>query len=254
MIEKIERVSKPGLRIYKGRGRYPAGDERARNRHRLDLARRDDRSQGARHRRRRRSAVHRRVTGREHVPHRQSTSIKLPPKVEVNVGGRARSSVKGPLGRSSRQFGDERSPIEKNGDTLVFKAASEEAKRDARHAARAGREHGQGRDRRLREETGAASASAIAAQAAGDKLNLSLGFSHPVVHRMPKGVKAETPLQTGDRHQGHRQAAGRAGRGGDPRLPSARAVQGQGCALRRRAGRDQRDEEEVSEQLEVRSR
>src|SRR5205823_12674189 len=34
------------------------------------------------------------------------------------------------------------------------------------------------------------------AQAAGDKLNLSLGFSHPVVHRMPKGVKVETPLQT----------------------------------------------------------
>jgi large subunit ribosomal protein L6 len=34
------------------------------------------------------------------------------------------------------------------------------------------------------------------AQAAGDKLNLSLGFSHPVVHKMPKGVKVETPLQT----------------------------------------------------------
>jgi len=34
------------------------------------------------------------------------------------------------------------------------------------------------------------------AQAAGDRLNLSLGFSHPVVHKMPKGVKVETPLQT----------------------------------------------------------
>ena len=34
------------------------------------------------------------------------------------------------------------------------------------------------------------------AQAQGDKLNLSLGFSHPVVHLMPKGVKAETPVQT----------------------------------------------------------
>ena len=34
------------------------------------------------------------------------------------------------------------------------------------------------------------------AQAQGDKLNLSLGFSHPVVHAMPKGVKAETPVQT----------------------------------------------------------
>lgn len=34
------------------------------------------------------------------------------------------------------------------------------------------------------------------AQAQGDKVNLSLGFSHPVVHQLPKGVKAETPTQT----------------------------------------------------------
>ncbi|MBL8541766.1 MAG: 50S ribosomal protein L6 [Betaproteobacteria bacterium] len=34
------------------------------------------------------------------------------------------------------------------------------------------------------------------AQAAGDTLNLTLGFSHPVAHKMPKGVKVETPTQT----------------------------------------------------------
>lgn len=34
------------------------------------------------------------------------------------------------------------------------------------------------------------------AQAQGDKLNLSLGFSHPVVHQMPEGVKCETPTPT----------------------------------------------------------
>jgi large subunit ribosomal protein L6 len=34
------------------------------------------------------------------------------------------------------------------------------------------------------------------AQAQGQKLNLSLGFSHPVVHLLPDGVKAETPTQT----------------------------------------------------------
>jgi large subunit ribosomal protein L6 len=34
------------------------------------------------------------------------------------------------------------------------------------------------------------------AQAAGDRVNLSLGFSHPVVHVAPKGVKIETPQQT----------------------------------------------------------
>jgi len=34
------------------------------------------------------------------------------------------------------------------------------------------------------------------AQAQGDKLNLTLGFSHPVVHAMPNGIKVETPTQT----------------------------------------------------------
>lgn len=34
------------------------------------------------------------------------------------------------------------------------------------------------------------------AQAQGDSLNLALGFSHPVVHKMPAGVKVETPTQT----------------------------------------------------------
>lgn len=34
------------------------------------------------------------------------------------------------------------------------------------------------------------------AQAQGASLNLSLGFSHPVVYKLPDGVKAETPTQT----------------------------------------------------------
>jgi large subunit ribosomal protein L6 len=34
------------------------------------------------------------------------------------------------------------------------------------------------------------------AQATGDTLNLSLGFSHPVAHKMPVGVKVECPTQT----------------------------------------------------------
>jgi large subunit ribosomal protein L6 len=34
------------------------------------------------------------------------------------------------------------------------------------------------------------------AQAAGPKLNLQIGFSHPVVKEMPAGVKVETPTQT----------------------------------------------------------
>ncbi len=34
------------------------------------------------------------------------------------------------------------------------------------------------------------------AQAKGSELNLSLGFSHPVVHKIPEGVTVECPSQT----------------------------------------------------------
>ena len=34
------------------------------------------------------------------------------------------------------------------------------------------------------------------AAAAGELLNLTLGFSHPVAHKMPAGIKVETPTQT----------------------------------------------------------
>jgi large subunit ribosomal protein L6 len=34
------------------------------------------------------------------------------------------------------------------------------------------------------------------AQAQGNKLNLTLGFSHPVAYEMPAGITVETPTQT----------------------------------------------------------
>lgn len=34
------------------------------------------------------------------------------------------------------------------------------------------------------------------AQAQGDVLNLTLGFSHPIAHKMPAGIRCETPTQT----------------------------------------------------------
>ncbi len=34
------------------------------------------------------------------------------------------------------------------------------------------------------------------AQAQGSNLNLTLGFSHPIVHAMPEGITCETPTQT----------------------------------------------------------
>ena len=119
--------------------------------------------------------------------------VKVPPKVDVTIGTRE-ISVKGPLGTLSRSFGETVS-VEKSGDTLVFKALNAEA--SALHgtlrALVAGMVKGvtDGYEKKL-----TLVGVGYRAQAAGDKLNLSLGFSHPVVHKMPKGVKAETPVQT----------------------------------------------------------
>ena len=122
-----------------------------------------------------------------------NSPIKLPPKVEVTVAG-GEISVKGPLGSLSQRFREGIS-IEQNGDTLTVKAANAEV--NAMHgtvrALVANMVKGvtAGYEKRL-----ALVGVGYRAQAAGDKLNLSLGFSHPVVHKMPKGVKVETPLQT----------------------------------------------------------
>jgi large subunit ribosomal protein L6 len=122
-----------------------------------------------------------------------NSPIKLPPKVEVTLT-EGEISVKGPLGSLSQRFGEGIS-IEQNGDTLTFKAANAEV--NAMHgtvrALVANMVTGvtAGYEKKL-----ALVGVGYRAQAAGDKLNLSLGFSHPVVHRMPKGVKVETPLQT----------------------------------------------------------
>jgi large subunit ribosomal protein L6 len=119
--------------------------------------------------------------------------VKLPPKVEVALA-KGEISVKGPLGMLSRKFGDEVS-IEKDGEQLVFKAANDEARalQGTLRALVAGMVKGvtQGFEKKL-----TLVGVGYRAQAAGDKINLSLGFSHPIVHRMPKGVKVETPVQT----------------------------------------------------------
>ncbi len=119
--------------------------------------------------------------------------VALPPKVEVTLAAGS-ITVKGPLGSLTRTYGDAVS-IEKDGDALVFKAADEAAK--ALH----GTLRAQVANMVKGVTTGFEKKLTLVgvgyrAQAAGDKINLSLGFSHPVVHMMPKGVKVETPQQT----------------------------------------------------------
>ncbi|MFO1307231.1 MAG: 50S ribosomal protein L6 [Burkholderiales bacterium] len=119
--------------------------------------------------------------------------ITLPAKVEVAISG-GEITVKGPLGSLSRRIADG-VVVEKSGDTIVCKAARPDAR--ALHGttrallANMVRGVSQGFEKKL-----SLVGVGYRAQAQGDKLNLSLGFSHPVVHTMPKGVKAETPVQT----------------------------------------------------------
>jgi len=119
--------------------------------------------------------------------------VKVPAKVEVSLTPQE-ISIKGPLGTLSHALSD-RVTVERDGDTLVFKAANEDA--GAMHgtlrAVVANMVKGvtDGYEKRL-----TLVGVGYRAQAAGDKLNLSLGFSHPVVHMMPKGIKVETPVQT----------------------------------------------------------
>ena len=119
--------------------------------------------------------------------------VKLPPKVEVALSA-GEISVKGPLGTLSRKYG-EAVTIEKDGEQLIFKAANEEsgALQGTLRALVANMVKGvtQGFEKKL-----TLVGVGYRAQAAGDKINLSLGFSHPIVHSMPKGVKVETPVQT----------------------------------------------------------
>jgi large subunit ribosomal protein L6 len=119
--------------------------------------------------------------------------VPVPPKVEVTLAA-GEISVKGPLGTLTRQYGPSVS-VERSGETLVFKAADDEAgaMQGTLRALVANMVKGvtQGFEKRL-----TLVGVGYRAQATGERINLSLGFSHPVVHAMPKGVKVETPQQT----------------------------------------------------------
>ncbi len=120
-------------------------------------------------------------------------AIALPPKVEVTLG-KGEITVKGPLGTLKRSYG-EGLAIEKDGDRLVCTAANESvnAMHGTLRALVANMVKGvtEGFQRKL-----TLVGVGYRAQVAGDKVNLSLGFSHPIAYTLPQGVKAETPQQT----------------------------------------------------------
>lgn len=121
--------------------------------------------------------------------------VVVPAGVEVTVAA-DKISVKGPVGTLTQALkGDVK--VEREGDTLLCKASNE--------SAAAGAMSGTMRALLANMVTGVSKGFerkltlvgvGYRAAAAGDSLNLTLGFSHPVVHKMPKGVKVATPSQT----------------------------------------------------------
>jgi large subunit ribosomal protein L6 len=121
--------------------------------------------------------------------------VELPEKVEVTIIA-DRISVKGPLGTLEQPI-TPNVRIEKIAKHLEIKLNDDSRQANAisgtLRALVANMVHGvsKGFEKKLN-----LVGVGYRAQAQGDKLNLTLGFSHPVVHQLPKGVKAETPTQT----------------------------------------------------------
>jgi large subunit ribosomal protein L6 len=119
----------------------------------------------------------------------------LPDKVELTLTS-DEISIKGPLGTLTQRLSPE-VKVEKVDNRVEFKPAGNSRQADAMsgtvRALVANMVVGvtKGFERKL-----TLVGVGYRAQAQGDKLNLTLGFSHPVVHPMPKGVKVETPTQT----------------------------------------------------------
>ncbi len=121
--------------------------------------------------------------------------VPIPANVEVNLSA-SEVAVKGPLGTLQRSVVPDVA-IEREGDSLVVKATSESKQANAMsgttRALLANMVKGvtSGFEKKLM-----LVGVGFRAQAAGDVLNLTLGFSHPVAHKMPEGIKVETPTQT----------------------------------------------------------
>jgi len=121
--------------------------------------------------------------------------VVLPANVEVQLSP-SEISVKGPLGTLKQALSGQ-VKLEKVENQLQVKVINDSAASNAMsgtvRAIVANMVQGvtKGYERKL-----TLVGVGYRAQAQGDKLNLTLGFSHPVVHAMPKGIKAETPTQT----------------------------------------------------------
>jgi large subunit ribosomal protein L6 len=201
VIDRLERVSRPGLRIYRGKDELPKVLGGMGTVIVSTPEGRDDGQAGAVHRPGRRSPVHRRLTERRynHVTRSQRV-IDLPQGVTATVAAED-VTVKGAKGSLSL-------PLEAGVSVeQEEKPAGENSRTRGRACRRGHRAHlanmilgvTKGYEKEAR-----AARRRLPCRGAGQGLNLTLGFSHPVNYPIPEGITIENAEPDGNHHQGHR--------------------------------------------------
>jgi large subunit ribosomal protein L6 len=122
--------------------------------------------------------------------------IALPQGAEATIAA-DQITVKGPLGTLTQELKGDLVRITNDNGTLNFAAANDSREANAMSGTLRALVNNmvvgvtKGFERKL-----TLVGVGYRAQVQGNSLNLSLGFSHPVVHAMPEGVTATVPTQT----------------------------------------------------------
>lgn len=121
--------------------------------------------------------------------------VSIPANVEVSLSS-SEISVKGPLGELQRSINSDVT-VEHKDDNLLVKVTSNSRQANAMSGtmrsllANMVQGVSNGYEKKL-----LLVGVGYRAKADKENLNLTLGFSHPVVYKLPEGIKAETPSQT----------------------------------------------------------
>jgi large subunit ribosomal protein L6 len=121
--------------------------------------------------------------------------VSIPVNVEVDLSA-SDVSVKGPLGKLQRSINPDVT-IEHKDDNLLVTVANDSRQANAMSGtmrsllANMVQGVSKGYEKKL-----LLAGVGYRAKADKENLTLTLGFSHPVVYKLPEGIKAETPSQT----------------------------------------------------------
>lgn len=121
--------------------------------------------------------------------------VSIPANVEVDLSA-SNVSVKGPLGKLQWSINSDVT-VEHKDDNLLVKVTNESGQANAMSGtmrsllANMVQGVSKGYEKKL-----LLVGVGYRAKADKENLNLTLGFSHPVVYKLPEGIKAETPSQT----------------------------------------------------------